>query len=199
MDDRSLGARDKDKADSADYLATLRAMDRRALTGLDAVNYDTLAFVLAGRADYGRRFHYGDGPGVPYAISQITGACQSVPDFLDSQHAIATREDAEAYLARLEAFGRVLNQETEKAYADSKAGGLPPDFVVAKALAQLTAPANTPRDACDPCAVPGQTNQGAGHPGRLGDARHPALSRAGAARLAQPDRAPRGDEGPCAA
>ena len=144
LDDRSLGARDKDNADSADHLATLRAMDRRALTGLDAVNYDTLTFVLAGRADYGRRFNYGDGPGLPYPISQITGACQSVPDFLDSQHAITNREDAEAYLARLEAFGRVLNQETEKAYADSKAGGMPPDFAVAKALAQLTALADTP-------------------------------------------------------
>jgi uncharacterized protein (DUF885 family) len=144
LDDRSLGARDQDRIDSTDRLATLRAMDRGALNGLDGVNYDTLAFVLAGQADYARRFNYGDGPGAPYPISQISGAYQSAPDFLDSQHAVVTREDAEAYLARLEAFARVLGQETEKAYADAKAGAMPPDFVVARTLAQLTALANTP-------------------------------------------------------
>ena len=143
LDDRSVAARESDGVDAVDHLATLRAMDRQVLTGLDAVNYDTLVFVLAGRAE-NRRFTYGDGLGQPYPISPITGAYQSVPDFLDSQHAIVTREDAEAYLARLEAFAKVLNQETEKAYADARAGGMPPGFVVAKTLAQLTALANTP-------------------------------------------------------
>ena len=144
LDDRSLGARDQDRIDAVDNLATLRAMDRGALSGLDGVNYDTIAFGLAGQADYGRRFSYGDGPGSPYPISQISGAYQSIPDFLDSQHAVVTRQDAEAYLARLEAFARILNQETEKAYADAKAGAMPPDFVVARTLAQLTALADAP-------------------------------------------------------
>jgi len=37
--------------------------------------------------------------------SQLTGACQSIPDFLDTKHRIENVADADAYLARLEAFG----------------------------------------------------------------------------------------------
>ena len=37
-----------------------------------------------------------------------------VPDFLDSQHTIETRADCEAYVARLEAFARMMDDEAER-------------------------------------------------------------------------------------
>ncbi|MDR3513657.1 MAG: DUF885 family protein [Caulobacteraceae bacterium] len=139
LDDRSLAARARDRADNRDRLRRLRALDRRALGGTDAVSYDTVAFGFENQAEFDRRFDYADGPGEPYVISQLTGAYQSVPDFLDSQHTIETRADAQAYLARLEAFARAMDQEGEKARHDAGQGVIPPAFVIERALGQMAA------------------------------------------------------------
>jgi uncharacterized protein (DUF885 family) len=74
---------------------------------------------------------------VPYVVTQLTGAYQSTPDFLASQHPIETEADAEAYLARLEAFGGELSNESARVRNDLARGLVPPDFVCDKALAQL--------------------------------------------------------------
>ena len=77
--------------------------------------------------------------GGPYVLSQLTGAYQSVPDFLDSQHVIATNTDAEDYLSRLDGFATAIDQETEMARHDVALGVVPPDFVLTKTLIQLKA------------------------------------------------------------
>jgi uncharacterized protein (DUF885 family) len=137
LDDRSMAARARDRIDNLDRLTRLRAVDRTALAGQDAVNYDSVAFVLESQAEADRLFPYADGSGSPYVISQLTGAYQSIPDFLDSQHAIETRADAEAYLARLEAFAAAMDQEADKARHDAGLGVIPPDFAIDKALVQM--------------------------------------------------------------
>ena len=140
LDDRSLASRAKDKADNLTYLAALRGVDRKALTGLDAVNYDTVEYSLRIQAEADREFDYGGvGAGSPYVISQLSGGYQSLPDFLDSQHAIEAKADADAYLARLEAFAVALDQEVEQARHDAAQGVVAPDFVLDKTLAQLAA------------------------------------------------------------
>ena len=144
LDDRSLAQRAKDKLTDADQLARLKAFDRASLSGMDAINYDTIAYVVAGGVEADRAFDYGDGAGAPYVISQLTGAYQQVPDFLDSQHTVETKADAEAYLARLEAFAVAMDQETEAARHDAGLGVIPPDFVIDKALTQMTAFRDTP-------------------------------------------------------
>ena len=137
LDDRSLAARQRDKADNLDRLKRLKAIDRTALTGGDAVNYDTVAFVMQNQADYDRQFDYGNGPGDPFVITQQDGAYQGLPDFLDSQHTIETVADAEAYLSRLAAFAVAMDQEAEKARHDVGLGVVPPDFILDKTLIQL--------------------------------------------------------------
>ncbi len=128
-----------------DLLAGMREIGRDGLTGLDAVNYDTLEYVSAQTVSGGERFNYGTrGYPTPYVLSQLTGSYQSTPDFLDSQHSIETREDAEAYLSRLEAFGRNLGQEAERAREDGARGVIPPDFVIDKALGQMRTLRDTP-------------------------------------------------------
>ena len=72
-------------------------------------------------------------------ISQLTGSYQSVPDFLDSQHKIETRADAEAYVSRLEAFARNVDLEVEQARADAGRGVVPPDFILDKTITQTRA------------------------------------------------------------
>jgi len=144
LDDRSLAARMLDRRDNADRLARLKRIDRAALGGMDAINYDTVAFVLETQAEADRKFDYGapdgvEGAGFPYAVSQLNGSYRDLPDFLDSRHAIETRADAEAYLSRLAAFAAVLDQECEVVRHDSALGVVPPDFILDKALIQMRA------------------------------------------------------------
>jgi uncharacterized protein (DUF885 family) len=119
-------------------MTELKAVDRAGLNAEEAVWYDSLEY-FGDTAVSGYDFPYGGGgfgPS-PYTVSQLTGAYQSVPDFLDSVHSIDTAEDAEAYLSRVSAFATALDQETERMGLDFAAGAVPPDFVIAKTLAQM--------------------------------------------------------------
>ena len=98
----------------------------------------------AERGQDGARFAYGggaaDGLGGganPYVITQQNGSVTDVPEFLNSQHPVKTAADAEAYLARVAAFGRVLDQETAQVKEDASKGVVPPAFVASNALGQL--------------------------------------------------------------
>ncbi len=119
-------------------LARLRAIDRGALSGMDAVNYDAVLYGVQQQEDSDKRFQYGAiGAGAPYVLTQLSGAYQVVPDFLDSQHQIASKADADDYLARLSGFGTVLDQERDAAEHDIALGVVPPDFVLARTLEQM--------------------------------------------------------------
>jgi uncharacterized protein (DUF885 family) len=139
LNDRSAAARHHFTAGSAARLKRLNAIPRRAISGVRGAVYDTLAYWYAENAAQAR-FPYWDqmaGQISPYVLSQITGAYQSVPDFLDSQHAIALKADADAYLARLRAFAVCLDQETARFRAAVAGGVVPPDFIMDKALGQM--------------------------------------------------------------
>jgi uncharacterized protein (DUF885 family) len=133
--DVSLEAVREDKRQSAGHLQRLKAFDRNSVTGADRANYDTVMFQLVTAERYAP-FEYGEGVR-PYVVSQLTGSYQSVPTFLDRQHKIAAREDADAYLARLRAFAVVLDQETERVRHDAGLKVIPPDFVVDHTLEQM--------------------------------------------------------------
>jgi uncharacterized protein (DUF885 family) len=72
----------------------------------------------------------------PYVVSQQSGAYSALPEFLDSQHAIKTKDDAEAYLARVHAMARVVTQETERVRKDAGLGVVAPDFILANTIGQ---------------------------------------------------------------
>ena len=146
LDDRSQAKIDADKADFRQAMTDLNAINRAELSGASRIHFDTLKF-FGDTVMTGYDFPYGGGffPS-PYTVSQLGGAYQGIPDFLDSQHAIETTEDAEAYLSRLEAFGTALDQETERMKADFAAGAVPPDFIIAKTLTQMNALIDTPVD-----------------------------------------------------
>jgi uncharacterized protein (DUF885 family) len=138
LDDPSLAQLEHLRALNADQLRRLQAIDRAQLAGMDAVNYDAVVFGLEVTAEADRTFPYGQqGAGAPYVISQLTGSYQSVPSFLATQHEIATKADADAYLARLEAFAAVMDQETERTQRDVGLGVVPPDFVIERTLTQM--------------------------------------------------------------
>jgi uncharacterized protein (DUF885 family) len=124
---------------NADQLARLRTIKRETLAGMDAVNYDAVLYGLKQQEETDKRFRYGAiGASAPYVLYQLGGAYHDVPDFLDSQHRIADKADADDYLARLAMLGTVLDQERETAEHDFALGIVPPDFVLARTLEQMT-------------------------------------------------------------
>ena len=128
-------------------LTRLSAIDRKALSGMDGVNYDVILYGCQQQAQTDKRFQYGAiGTGAPYVLYQLGGAYQSVPDFLDSQHQIVSKTDADDYLARLSAFGTAMDQEREAAEHDIALGIMPPDFVLARTLEQMTKLRGTPAE-----------------------------------------------------
>jgi len=120
----------------------LRALPRARLSAPAQVRYDTVLYsVRAGIA--GEQFAYGGaasgffGGTSPYPVSQQGGAIVGVPEFLDSQHSIANAADAEAYLARVAALARALDQESARITAQAAQGVIPPRFIAATTLGQL--------------------------------------------------------------
>ncbi len=137
--DRSLAQVEFFKRMNSDQLNRLKAVDRKKLTGIDATNYDVVMYGLQQQEDDAKRFQYGGGGvGGPYVISQLTGSYQQAPDFFDSQHPIEVKADADAYLDRLNGWSNALDQEREVAEHDVALGVTPPDFVLARALEQMT-------------------------------------------------------------
>jgi uncharacterized protein (DUF885 family) len=127
----------------------LLAVDRKRLSRVAQIRYDTVLYsVRAGIA--GERFPFGGaasgffGGTSPYPVSQQGGALVSVPEFLDSQHTIADAADAEAYLARVAALARVLDQESARITTQAAQGVIPPRFIATTALGQLKEFRSTP-------------------------------------------------------
>jgi uncharacterized protein (DUF885 family) len=90
----------------------------------------------------GFAFPYGDVAvggyrNAPYVVIQNVGAFLDTPKLLDSDHLIVTAADADAYLARTEAYARQLDGETERLKAARGQGVVAPGFLLDKALKQL--------------------------------------------------------------
>ena len=140
IDDGSEAGIERHKALTASQLVRLRAVDRTSLSSPDALSYDVVMYGLRAEDAANQAFRYGTGSaGQPYVLSQLDGSYQQLPSFLDNQHTIETRADADAYIARLAGFAALLDQEVEVARHDLATGVTPPDFALATTLLQLQA------------------------------------------------------------
>src|SRR5579871_6651150 len=98
IDDGSEAGIEQQKALIASQLARLKAFDRGSLSKADAVSYDVVMYGLRTNDDANRAFKYGPGgAGQPYVLCQLNGSYQQLPSFLDNQHTIETKADADAY------------------------------------------------------------------------------------------------------
>ncbi len=123
--------------------AKLLQVDRASLPAASQIRLDAVRFATE-RALDGTKFRYGGGAAAgfgggaqPYVISQQNGSVVSAPEFLNSVHPVQNKDDAEAYLARVAAFARVVDQETARCTSDAAMGVMPPDFIAAIVLTQL--------------------------------------------------------------
>ena len=126
-------------------LERLRAVDAAALNEAVRIDLDVVRTAHETAAE-GFAFPYGEVAllnqswswrNAPYVVAQNTGAFLEIPSLLDEQHKIDTREDADAYLARLEAYAGQLDGETGRLQAAAAQGVIAPDFLLDKTLAQI--------------------------------------------------------------
>lgn len=140
LDDQSVSHIDRMIGLKREWLTELGAIDRTKLSGIAATSYDCVAYDLDRSLRGMQTFRYGrkEFP-QPYVLSQLGGTYQAIPNFLDTQHVIAERHDAEAYLSRLRAFAKGMDEETSRARTDAAGGVIPPDFVIDRTLTQMQA------------------------------------------------------------
>ncbi len=115
--------------------AALRRIDRATLSDTAKIDYDVVDYQLKLAIQRGA-FDYGSGNS-PYVLSQLSGPYRSIPEFLDGQHRVATQKDADAYLARLARFPKVIDQSVARARDDAAKGVAPPDFVLDRMVVLL--------------------------------------------------------------
>ena len=139
---------DSSAAGKARVAATLRADLARA----EAIDAQSLSFsartsIEVTRSAYrtaleGFGLPYGDVAvggwrNAPYVVIQNVGAYIDTPQFLDTDHPIEDRNDAEAYLSRLSQYPAVLDGELGRMRSARAMGLVPPTFLIDKAIAQL--------------------------------------------------------------
>lgn len=145
LGDRSAAGQEAIKAQVRATLADLQRLDTSGLSADARLNVDVVRTVYELAAE-GFDFPYGDMAvlnsnwsyrNTPYVVAQNVGAFIEIPSFLDSSHSINSAADADAYLARLEAYARQIDGETERLRADGAQGVVLPDFALARSLNQL--------------------------------------------------------------
>jgi uncharacterized protein (DUF885 family) len=145
LSDSSLGAFAADRSAGRARLRRVNAIDRAALNDADRIRYDAVKYAVElGRE--GEQFHFGNrgyipamgGGATPYVVSQQNGAITGIPEFLNSQHPINTKEDCDAYLARMEALAHTLDEESRRVAYDARAGVIAPDFILDNIIGQIT-------------------------------------------------------------
>ncbi|MBL6853510.1 MAG: DUF885 family protein [Alphaproteobacteria bacterium] len=147
LDEASLAAIKKGQDLQASQLRRLRAFDRASVPASDQLTYDIVLFNLKNAVADNEKFAYaGGGAGAPYIISQKNGLYSNTPSFLDNQHTIETKEDADAYLSRLEQFGPRLDDEADVVRHDVGLGVIPPDFALTGAVKQIKLLRGQPAD-----------------------------------------------------
>ena len=145
LTDRSMEADAARAASCAARLKRLKAIDGSKLTGIDKVDLEAVTYAHE-LADEGyRKFRFGDNAvlnvwqaesNTAYAVSQGSGFFATIPDFLDSQHPIDDAADADAYLARVSAFAKALDDENARLKRDAGLGSIAPDFILDTTIKQ---------------------------------------------------------------
>jgi len=145
LTDRSPEGQARIQNDVRAMLGKLNKVDREDLSAETALNVNVVNSVFEMTAE-GFDIPYGDVAllnsnwsyrNSPYAVAQNTGAFVEIPSFLDSSHAVDTAEDAETYLARMEAYAGQLDGETERTRVAGEKNVILPDFLMEKTLGQL--------------------------------------------------------------
>jgi uncharacterized protein (DUF885 family) len=145
LSDRSAAGQESIAKRVKQRLERAKAIDTAHLSDAARIDMDVMRTAHQ-FASEGFAFPYGDSAllnsswsyrNAPYVVAQNTGAFLEIPSMLDEQHTVETREDADAYLARLEAYAGQIEGETGRLKSAAAQNVIAPDFLLDKTLAQL--------------------------------------------------------------
>ncbi|MGX7951977.1 DUF885 domain-containing protein [Tsuneonella sp. HG249] len=166
-------------------LARVRKVDTSGLDPATRTSFEVVESAYSTALD-GFALPYGDVAvggwrNSPYVVIQNVGAYLDLPRFMDPEHPVRDRDDAEAYLSRLEQIPRVLDGELGRIRDARAKGVVPPGFLLDKAIAAME---SSIADAREPngAYVKGLTARTSDIPGNWGE-RARALTPAIAAAL----------------
>ncbi len=128
--------RQSDLARNQKWARALAAINPATLTATGKRNRALAQYMLEQRSLAARDFGL-DSVQRPYRLFQQGGAYFETPDFLNATHTISTAADAEAYLSRLSAFARVLDEDTAEQKAQSARGFTAPGWSIDLTLGQM--------------------------------------------------------------
>jgi len=138
LSDRSPAGIERERQAIRTALTRLKAIDRNLLSPQSKAAFDSFDEVFRTIVSGYDTFNYGTFSWPePYSVHQLGGSYRSIPDFLHNQHTIQTREDAEAYVSRVAAFARQLDNETGRLKSEYAMGVIPPTFVVDRTVALM--------------------------------------------------------------
>ena len=126
----------KRNAETKRWAAKVRSISPASLGQGGKRNRDLALYQLEQRTIALDRFGIGSVQR-PYRIFQQGGTYFDTPDFLNSQHTIETASDAEAYLSRLSAFARSLDEESVEQKAEARRGFVAPGWSIDLTLGQM--------------------------------------------------------------
>ncbi|MCW4461557.1 DUF885 family protein [Sphingomonas sp. BT-65] len=143
LTDRSPAAKAKTQAETKAYLAKIEAVDPATLSESSKLDREIVIYSVKSQLLPRDKFQL-DAVMRPFAIFQQGGVYFSMPDFLNTTHTIATKDDAEALLSRLEQMGQALDYNTQEQAELGKRGVVAPDFsldLTIEQMGKLRAPA----------------------------------------------------------
>ncbi|HVF93552.1 MAG TPA: DUF885 family protein [Sphingomonas sp.] len=148
LSDESIAGQAADLRRARGELAELRRVDPATLSAAAALDREVVLYQLTRAVAGAEKFTYGDSLGrfSPYVLSQLTGAYRDVPDFLESQARVRDKAEADAYLARLEAFPKSIDDGTERQRRDAAKGVFAPDYILDTTLKQLASALEGPAE-----------------------------------------------------
>lgn len=123
----------------SDWVAALEKFKPDSLNPADKLTHSVVLSLMTYSKE-SAKFGYGNGSfgwPAPYLVSQLSGSYVGMPDFLDSQHVVKTKDDGAAWLSRLDGFAGQMTAEVERVRADAGRGVVPPNFIIDRALGQL--------------------------------------------------------------
>jgi uncharacterized protein (DUF885 family) len=129
-------ARAQDVARRSGYLRQLNAVPAAGLSTMARLNREIVLYDIATDNVAPTRFDLSSAIS-PYIWTQQDGAYFSIPDFLATTHTVATRADAEAYLARLDQFATVMDNESAEQQRQAARGYVAPAWSLDLVLKQM--------------------------------------------------------------
>ncbi|MFA6218424.1 MAG: DUF885 domain-containing protein [Erythrobacter sp.] len=141
LEDQSQAGQDAYAATLRQDLERVRAYPRDGLDADTVTNIEVVESAYATALD-GFALPYGDVAvgswrNAPYVVIQNVGSYLDLPRFMDSTHPLENGDDADAFIARMEAMPAAFAGERERGEAARGMGLIPPAFLLDKAVDQL--------------------------------------------------------------